>query len=170
MRALTKPVVREETPSGKETLVLLSSRRPCATIADVVSLDRRLSLTALYVMDKGTVKPLERLEDGKGKRVLARTEGLTPKQKQELSEQNIRIVYVREIAGVPNIHGVETRYEGEKDDLYGTKVVPYLQLTEKQAESVKNLASQLPEPKKEKLQEPEPDNVLGLPWWGYPGC
>ena len=174
--ALKKPVIEKETPSGKETLTLLASRRPGATIADVVSLDRRLSLTALYVLNKGTVKPLKSLEEGKGKTILARTEGLTPKQKEELTEQNIPIVYVREIPGVPNIHGVETleKYEGEKDDLYGTTVVPYIKLSEKQAEKVEILASQLPVPKEEKEPQKAKDETKEeypvTTWWDYPGC
>lgn len=173
MRALTKPVLKENVPSGKETLTLLASRRPGTTIADVVSLDRRLSLTALYVIDKGTVNPLRSLEEGKGKTILARTEGLTAQQKQELAEQNVPITYVREIPGVPNIHGIETRaeYEGERDGLFGTIVVPYLRLNEKQAENVKNLASQLPEPQKEEEhRQAEKADIIVACLWGYAGC
>jgi hypothetical protein len=169
MRALTKPLLKEIVPSGKETLTLLASRRPGTTIADVVSLDRRLSLTALYVMDKGTVNPLRNLEDGKGKTILARTEGLTAKQTQELAEQNVPIIHVREIPGVPNIHGLKTH--AECGELYGTKVIPYLRLNEKQAENVKNLASQLPEPKKEEehRQAEKADTIVAC-LWGYAGC
>ncbi len=169
MRALTKPVLEENVPSGKETLVLLASRRPGTTIADVVSLDRRLSLTALYMLDKGMVKPLRSLEEGKGKTILAKTEGLTAQQKQELAEQNVRIIHVREISGVPNIQGIETREES--GELYGTKVVPYLRLNEKQAENVKNLASQLPEPRKEEehRKAEKADGIVAC-LWGYAGC
>lgn len=140
-------------------------------IADVVSLDRKMSNTGLYTVGRySTVKPVEKLEDGM---LLARTEGLTPKQRQDLEDQNVELVWVRETPGAPGSHGVLSKEEYGRvpDDLYGTAVVPYVKVTKSQAESIANMASKLPEPEKEAryVPQPIPGDVMSM-WHIGPGC
>jgi hypothetical protein len=162
---------------GVKGIAPLKGRRPAA-LADVISLDRELSWTGLYALDgRSGVKPLKSLDDAKGKRILARTEGLTDGQKEDLKEQGMGIVYVRETPGAPGLHGLVTheRYEGEEDTLYGTKVLPYLEVSRNQALSVLNMASQLPEPREENRARPSTPHdplVSAMMMWqcAHGGC
>ncbi|MBD3210726.1 hypothetical protein GF318_05075 [Candidatus Micrarchaeota archaeon] len=145
-----KPVAEK---GGMKGIAGLQSSRARTSIADVVSLDRKKSDTGLYVVEKRAgVKPLERLGDAKGRKLLAKTDGLTSDQKKDLGEQGVSLAYVRELPGPPGLHGVQTseKYEGEEDNLYGTHVYPYLVVTGKQAESIRNMASRLPKPEEKK--------------------
>ncbi len=144
------------------------SQRPGTTIADVVSLDRKKSPTGLYALEeKSAVRPLKRHE--MGKKLLARTEGLTDEQKSDLAEQNVEVVYVRETP-LSDIH-VKTSEAAYKDPdtTFNTVVVPYIMLNDVQAESVLNMASQLPEPVEEKPRVSQVAAVMAACWYGYAG-
>lgn len=145
--------------------------RKVTTVADVAVIERKMSDTGLYSLDKITVRADAKPNDAK---VLAKCkEKLSLGERKDLEEQGVRILWIRETPGVPNMVGglSDEKYSGKPDDLYGTKVVPYLLLNSSQAESIANMASQLPAPVKEKPYVPRMpmENVMSMAWVG-PGC
>ncbi len=161
-RRLERPNGRKTERNGLAAVAAVQkgkSQRPGTTIADIVSLDRKKSLTGLYELEgNATVRPLN--GHGTNKKLLARTKGLTEEQKSDLAEQNVKVVYVRE-GGISDI-GVVTSEEQSRipDELFNTVVVPYVALNDAQAESVLNMASQLPVPVEKK--RPSVNSALGL--------
>lgn len=175
---------------GMKGLEPLSGKRMVG-IADVVSLDRKRSPSGLYVKGRYGIVPLDSLDEAKGRQVLARTEGLTLEQKRDLHEQGIRLLYIREAPTAPgNDIGIEAWYptggndshreqrerldasEGPiHDELgYGTMIVPYLLLNDRQAESVQRMAQSLPLPREDPWPRTAPNDTPAACWWGFPGC
>jgi hypothetical protein len=139
---ITTPVEKAATDQremkGGATRKLLESR---TRLIDVISVSSA-SKTGIYVLDNGCVRPLRQDESQDGKKLLARTNGLSHQQKGDLKERGTGIYYVRE-AKMP--HG-ETAllmssegYEGV-ESMHGTVVVPYISLTQSQASSIRTLA------------------------------
>jgi|GEM_PF-7072726 len=135
----------------RTVLVPLAGCRPRTTLSDVVSIDRKHSLTGLYSLDKGILNPRKEGPLSKRETILVRTKGLSAEQKADLKEQNIGIVFVRESSVAPNILGVISSEAAsrEPDNIFGTKVVPYLSVSAEQAAVVTDTASKMPLPRDE---------------------
>jgi len=126
-----------QNPAPQKAGDLIGSRAK-TRLLDVVSLEGSV-MTGLYVLEKGGARPLKHGEDPRGKELLARTGGLTPEQKADLTEQGVAIYYLRE-APIPYRNGEMSlqRSEERYGTIWGTEVVPYVSLSEHEATAVAN--------------------------------
>lgn len=169
MRRLCMVAMRREDAAPR--LPQLASVRKVTNVADVAVIDRKVSKTGLYSLDKITVRANAKPDD---KKVLAKCkETLTIAERRDLEEQGVQILWIRETPGVPGMMGgiSSEKNAGAPDDLYGTSVVPYIVLNSNQAESIAIMAEQLPLPEKPKRHVPELPKgmVMSMAWVG-PGC
>lgn len=151
-----------------------TSLRPKTTVVDVASIDVDESPTGLYVLKDKKVTALRDLLKMNGAPILVRTEGLTEEQKADLLEQNLQILYIREIPEPGGMWGFQTKekYAGTVDETFGTKVVPYIVVDETQAKSISNIAAAQVTIKP---SEPQPPRIeiaenVELAYWDVPGC
>jgi hypothetical protein len=170
MRQLCMAAMRREDSAPR--LPQITGIRRVASAADVAIIDRKASLSGLYALDKITVRANARPEDKK--QLLAKCkEDLSKQEREDLDAQGIGILWIRETPGVPGMVGglSSEKNAGKPDELYGTKVVPYIVLSGAQAESIANMAEQLPMPEEPKRYVPElPKGMLMSMAWVGPGC
>lgn len=151
----------------------LASRRPAATLVDMIIIERAHSPSGVYVIERGTVRPLASLRGCGDATLLARTDGLRQQEISELAGQNIKLVYVREVHVSPGVCGVlvpESSASG--GEVFGTRVVPYLVVGREQAEKISRLASMMPAPPESGLRDAagKQDSCQAACFAPYGGC
>lgn len=150
----------------------ISAIRKVATVADVAVIDRRISKTGICYLDNITVRAEAKPDERKP--LLAKCkERLSKEERADLEEQGVKILWIRETPGAPGMVGglSSEKYAERQDDLYGTRVVPYIVLSGSQAESISAMAEQLPlpeEPRRHAGDLPK-DMAMSMAWVG-PGC
>ncbi|MFH1393353.1 MAG: hypothetical protein ABII71_04265 [Candidatus Micrarchaeota archaeon] len=165
----TRPVGR---PGGVSAPA--ASMRPRTTIVDVATLDMDHSRTGLYGLSGASVRPIDAGHPPKADKILARAKGLTPEQARDLQEQNVELVFVRECGCFP-LCGVRTEGTvGDRNEIFGTAVIPYLALSPQQAESLMRIAASMPNQEQDSCRSRGSDDVsskvvpFGL--YGGGGC
>lgn len=170
MKHMSMAAMKKE--SGPPRLPQLAEVRRVTGVADVVHIDRKMSTTGLYALDKITVRANAGPDDKR--ELLAKAkEDISKTEIEELESQGVRVLWIRETPGVPGMHGglSSERNAGEPDPLYGTRVLPYLVVSRIQARSIANVAEQMPEPPAEKRYVPEMRDgpIMSMAMIG-PGC
>ena len=146
--------------------------RKVTNVADVAVIERKMSKTGLYSLDNITVRPDAKPDEKKP--LLAKCkEKLSKAERADLEEQGVKILWIREAPGIPGMVGglSDEKYSAKPDDMYGTKVVPYLMISRRQAESIETMAEQMPLPEEPKRHVPKlPEGMVMSMAWVGPGC
>ena len=170
MRQLCMVAMRREEAAPR--MPQIAGIRKVTTVADVAVIERKMSKTGLYILDKITVRANAKTDEKKT--LLAKCkENLCGEERADLESQGLKILWIRETPGIPGMIGgiSDEKYAEKPDDLYGTSVVPYIVLNSNQAKSIAIMAEQLPLPEEPEKHVPKLPKglVMSMAWVG-PGC